>query len=51
MSLPRQIAPNKANAADCPSCVFIEGVLPVMVFRIETNRTGEVAVLSAGCFV
>jgi len=42
---------NKANAADCPSCVFIEGVLPAMLLQIEANYTGEVGFLSAECFV
>ena len=39
----------KANAADCPSCVFIEGVLPVMVSQIGANCAGEVHFI-AGVF-
>ena len=42
---------NKANAADCPSCVFIEGALPVMVSQIGVNCAGEVGISSAGCIV
>ena len=33
---------NKANAADCPSWVFSEGVLPVTVSQIGVKGAGEV---------
>jgi hypothetical protein len=42
---------NKANAADCPSKVFIEGVSPVMTPQIVANYAGEVGFSSTGCLV
>ena len=33
---------NKANAADCPSWVFSEGVLPVTVSQIGVKGAGKV---------
>jgi hypothetical protein len=40
--------PNKANAADCPSKIYIEGILPVTVSQIGANCAGEVGFFRRG---